>query len=211
MEELAGRGIDGERDVVALPVAGRADRLDDELQRVLVGRETRREAALVAHARGQLPFLEHRFQRVVHLGRRAQRLAVRGCADRAHHELLQVDRRVRVDAAVEDVRERQRQQVRLCAAQVAVQRNLHRVGGRMRRGERDAEDRVGAEARLVGGAIELDQGRVERGLVGDVGAHDLRGDLVEDVVDRLLHALAAVPRRIAVPQLQRLVLAGRRS
>ncbi len=29
VEELAGRGVDGERDVLALPVAGRADRLDD--------------------------------------------------------------------------------------------------------------------------------------------------------------------------------------
>ena len=114
-----------------------------------------------------------------------------------------------MDAAVEDVRERQRQEVRLRAAEVSIERDTHRAGGRVRRRERYAEDRVGAEPRLVGRAVELDEGCVEGGLVGDVGADDLRRDLVEDVEDRLLHALAAVARGIAVAQLQRLVLAGR--
>ena len=74
--ELAGGGVEGDRHIVAGPVARDADRLDDELQRVLVGREAGREAALVADAGGQLPFLEHRLQRVIHLGRCAQSLAV---------------------------------------------------------------------------------------------------------------------------------------
>src|SRR3977135_4455585 len=109
-------------------------------------------------------------------------------------------------AAVEDVRHWQRQQVRLGAAEVAVQRDP----GRLRRGPRGcegyAEDRVRTESRLVDGAVESDQRGVERGLVGDVHSKHLRGNRVLDISHRLEDALAAVAVRVAVAQLQRLVL-----
>ena len=47
--------------------------------------------------------------------------------------------------------------VRVRAAEVAEQRQLGRLGGGLGDGERDAEDRVGAELALVRGAVELDQ------------------------------------------------------
>ena len=63
---------------------------------------------------------------------------------------------------------------RLAAAvelgQVAVERLLGVGGRRLRRRQRDAEDRVGAEPALVRGAVELDHRLVERALLGGAGA-----------------------------------------
>ena len=65
-------------------------------------------------------------------------------------------------AAVEDVHHRHRQDVRALAAEVAPQRQPLLGGRGVRGGQRDAEDRVGAEPRLVRRAVELDQRAVER-------------------------------------------------
>ena len=68
---------------------------------------------------------------------------------------------------------------------VAVERQAARRRRRLGRGEADAEDRVGAEARLVVGAVERDQRRVEPGLVLGVEARHRVGDLAVDGRDRL--------------------------
>ena len=83
--------------------------------------------------------------------------AKRRRAHRHDHELLEVDGVVRVRAAVEHVHHRDRQHVRRLAAEVAPQRQVLLGGGRARGRERDAEDRVRAQARLVRRAVELDQ------------------------------------------------------
>ena len=105
-------------------------------------------------------------------------------ADRDDHELLEVDRVVGVRAAVEDVHHRHRQDPRRLAAEVAPQRLVLLGRGRARGGERDAEDRVRAEAALVRRAVELDQRAVEARLVEHVAARDRLGDLAVDVRDR---------------------------
>ena len=78
-------------------------------------------------------------------------------AARHDHELLEVDLVVGVGAAVEHVHHRHRQHPGGLPAEVAPQRKALLGGLRMGGGQRDAQDRVGAEARLVGGAVELDQ------------------------------------------------------
>ena len=55
----------------------RLDRLEDDLQRLLVVLEIRRESALVADARRELPLDEHLLERVEHLGAHAQRFGER--------------------------------------------------------------------------------------------------------------------------------------
>ena len=135
-----------------------------------------REAALVAEAGGQALLLQHRLERVVDLGALAQRLAERGRPDRRDHELLHVDVGVGVRAAVEDVHHRHRQQVGVGAADVAVERQAGGVGGGAGHGERDAEDRVGAELGLVGRAVELEHGLVDEPLVVGGDALDRRRD-----------------------------------
>ena len=103
---------------------------------------------------------------------------------------------------------------RTCASTPPIQRYSGTPASRgagLRRRERDAEDRVRAEPRLVLRPVELDQRRVERALVLRVEAGDRVRDLVVDVAHRLEHALAAVRTRVAVAQLDGLELPRRRA
>ena len=78
----------------------------------------------------------------------------------------------------------------------------------LRASERNAENGIGAEARLVGRAVERDHGLVDLGLRLGIHAAERIEDLAVDGVDRLAHALAAVARLVAVAQFHRLVRAG---
>ncbi len=180
----------------------------DQVQRGLGARHVGREPALVAEAGGQPLLLQHRLQRVVHLGAPAQRLLEGRRTDRRDHELLDVDAGVGVRAAVEDVHHRHRQDVRVRAADVAEQRQPGRLGGGLGHRQRHAEDGVGAQPRLVRRAVEVEQRLVDQPLVVGAQPDDRGRDLVEHGLDRLLDALAAVAGA-AVAQFDRLVLAGR--
>jgi hypothetical protein len=59
------------------------------------------------------------------------------------------------------------------------------LGGRLRRRERDAEDGIRPEPRLVARPVELDQRSVERTLVVRIEAADGLRDLALDVPDGL--------------------------
>ncbi len=107
--QLAGRRVHRDRDVVAGRVAGRLDAVDEDPQRLLVGVQIRREAALVADRRGQPTIVQQLLQRVEDLGADAHRLGEGGGAAGDDHELLEVDAVVGVGAAVEDVHHRNRQ------------------------------------------------------------------------------------------------------
>jgi hypothetical protein len=78
-----------------------------------------------------------------------------------------------VGAAVEDVHHRHRQHVRVGAADVAEQRQVRRVGGGTGHRHRHAEDRVGAEPGLVGGAVEVEHRLVDEPLLVGVEAQQL--------------------------------------
>ena len=145
---------------------------------------------------------------MVDLGADLHRLGERARPYRGDHELLEVDRVLGVDAAVQNVHRRHRQQRRLVAGQVSPER-LTRFGRRgAREGHRDPEYRVGAESRLALGSIELDQGPIKVFLVGNLPLSERVGDLTIDVRDRLRHALAAKGAIAAVPQFERLTSAG---
>ena len=207
-EDLARRRVERDREVVAGRVARRLDARHERLERGLVGLEVGREAALVADAAAEPAVVQVLLEVVERLGAHPQRVAEPGRADRDDHELLEVDRVVGVRAAVEHVHHRDRQDPRRLAAEVAPERlALLRRGGPCGR-QRDAEDRVGAQAALVRRAVELDQRGVEAGLVERVAAGDRLRDLAVDVPDRLQHPLAEVGVA-AVAQLGRLELAGR--
>ncbi len=208
--ELAHRRVEGDGDVLAGREAGLGDRLDEDRDGILVGRQVGSEAAFVADGGRQTPVVEQRLERVIRLDAPAQRLAVARRADRHHHELLEVDRVVGVGAAVDHVHHRHRQDMGVDAADVAVQRHAELVGRRLGDRQADAEDGVGAEAALVLGAVELVQHRVDRALRRGIEALEGGGDLTVDVADGLADALAAVALA-AVAQLDRLVLAGGRA
>ena len=76
-------------------------------------------------------------------------------------------------------------------------------------GERYPEDGVGPEAALVGRAIELDEVRIDSGLICRIFTEQRRCDGIDDVGDGRLHSLAAIAGSIAIPKLDGLVRAPR--
>ena len=127
---------------------------------------------------------------------------------RHDHELLHINARIRMAAAVEHIHHRHRQHIRV-AIEITVQRHAVRRGGRISGGERHAEHRVGAELRLVLGAVKRDQRVIDRGLIRGVGALEPGRDRTVDVGDGAQNALAAVTLGIAVAQFQSLMRSRR--
>ena len=103
---------------------------------------------------------------------------------------------------------RDRQHVRVGAAQVTEERQAAGVRGGPGDGHADADEGVRAEPRLARRPVQVDQRLVDQPLVVGLVAEQFRLDLVDDALDRPGHALAAV-LRVAVPELDRLERAGR--
>ena len=185
------------------------DRFHDEVERGFGGGKIGREAALVADRGAQPRFFERAFQRVEDFGAPADRLAHIVSARRQDHEFLEIDRIVGVRAAVDDVHHRRRQHARADAADIAVERQGGGFRGGLGDGERDAENSVGAETRLVRRAVELDHRLVDPDLVLGVEADERAGDLVIDIVDGGQRALAEISLGVPVAFLDRLMRAGR--
>jgi hypothetical protein len=113
-------------------------------------------------------------------------------ANRGDHEFLEIDVVVGVGPAVQHVHERDRNHVRGRAAEVTEQRQPVRVGGGTRQRHRNPEHGVGAEARLVVGAVEVEHHAIDGPLVVAVLVQQCRSDHLVDVADGVQDALAAV-------------------
>jgi hypothetical protein len=172
--ELARCRIQRDLHLLARRVAARFDAGDQRLERVLVRLEVRRKPALVADRGGEAVLAQRALERVKGLSPVSQRLREARGAARDHHELLKVDLVVGVCPAVEHVHHRHGHHVRVAAAgelgDVAIQRHARLRRRRFRGGQGDAEDRVGAQPRLVLGPVELAQRLVERRLLARAGA-----------------------------------------
>src|SRR5206468_1271712 len=83
------------------------------------------------------------------------------------------------------------------------------MSGGARHGQRNPENRVGAEPLLVRRAVQVDQDPVDQNLVPSVGVPDGFGDFTVDVGDGAQDSLSGVAARIAVSELQRLALPRR--
>ena len=124
------------------------------------------------------------------------------------HELLDLHVVGGVGAAVEDVHHGHGQHLGVGAADVVVQGGAQALGCGLGAGQGGAQDGVGAQAALVGGAVQLDEHLVDGHLIQHVGADQGLGDLGVHVVHGLHHALALVAALVAVPQLAGLIDAG---
>src|SRR5688500_18244024 len=100
-------------------------------------------------------------QRMEDLRSAAQRFRKVRSADRHDHEFLEIDRIVRMSAAIQDVHHRYRQEGGADAADIAVERETDRFGRSAGSRKADAEYRIRAEFRLVGSAVEVDHCTVD--------------------------------------------------
>ena len=148
------------------------------------------------------------------LGADAQRLGERRGADRHHHELLEVDARIGVRAAVQDVHHRhgQREPVvlverRRCAGRAA----MLPAAASARSAAIETPSSALAPSRLLVGVPSSAIIASSSAALIEVAAVERRGDLAVDVGDGLAHAFAAVARLVAVAQFERFALAGRRA
>ena len=210
LEELARGWVKREGDVLADPVAGLLDRLGNETQGFIGGFQVWRETAFVADVGVVAGIVQALFQRLQHFGAHPHGVGHGRGGDRLDHEFLDVDRIVGMFAAVDYVHHRHRKGAGIGAADVTIQR-LTLIGrSGLGRGQRDPEDRVGAEPSLVGGAVEVDHDIVDDHLLGCLEAADGFQNFSLHVGDRREHAFAAEAGFVAVAQFDSLVRAGGR-
>src|ERR1700682_3182238 len=132
-------------------------------------------------------------------------------SDGREHELLKVDARLSVSSAVENVEQWDGQDLRAVAAKAAIQRHARRGGGGVAACEADGKDRVGAQAALVRRAVERAHALVERGRRHDSEPAQRSSADTDDIRERPSASLAAIPLRVAIAKLDRLVDAGARA
>ncbi len=127
---------------------------------------------------------------------------------RHDHELLEINRRIRVRAAVDDVGHRNGQDFGVGAAEVFEKRHAKGFGGGPGGGERNGEDGVRAELRLGFGAVELNHRTVNGELIQRVETTEHGKNFLGDVFDGLGDAFAEVTLFVAVAELDGFVFAG---
>ena len=205
---LGSGGIHRQHKVLARHVSRLFDGCQNGLDGLLVAGKVGRKAALIAHGGSQTLGLQDSSQRMEHLGAPAQRFLKGGCAHRHDHKLLRVHGVGGVCAAVQDVHHGHGQAVAVYAAQKTVQRHFQRSGCCAAGCNGHRQNGVCTQIGLILGAVCLDHGGVDGVDVGSIHAHNRVRDDRVDVLHRFGHALAQIAALVAVPQLQRLKLAG---
>ena len=113
-----------------------------------------------------------------------------------------------MSAAVENVHHGHGQNLGVGAADIVVQGGAQGLGRCLGAGQGSAQDGVGAQLGLVGGAVQLDQSLVDGGLIQHIHAHQALGDVGVHVLHGGEHALAQVTALVAVAELAGLIDAG---
>ena len=183
-------------------VPGGLYRLAHHLESLPASGEIRGETALVTDVGGEALAGEDLRQRVVDLGPGTEGLAIRRCATRHHHELLDVDRVGGMRTAVDHVEAWDGEDTRRRPTEVPIQGKPDGGCGGPGHRQRDPQDGVGAECLLVRRPVEVEHSLVDILLAGGVHPEQRRGDRVADMTQRLLHALSAEPG-LVVAQLDR--------
>lgn len=136
---------------VSRGVAGVLDHAHEKVQGLFGRTQIRCDATLVADLGRQALGVQRRLEGMEDLGAGAHGLGRGGQADRSEHEFLEVDRVVGVDAAVDHVHHRERQQVCFVSTQGSVERQAGGGGGGLCSGQGDPDGRVGSQPALIGG------------------------------------------------------------
>ena len=166
------------------------------------------KAAFVADCGADALVVQDFFERVEDFCAIAQGFAKARSTHGDDHQLLQVEVVVGVLAAVDDVHHGHGQLHCSHAAKVAVQRQAGLFCSGAGHGHGDSQHGVGAQAGFVFGAVQVDQGFVQEGLLGCVQTQHSFQDFGIDVFNGLEHALAQVARLVAVAQFDGFARAG---
>ena len=178
------------------------DRLQDMLDCIFIACKIRRKAAFVSDCRCFAFRFQKLLQRVENFGRPAKAFPKCRCAGRHNHEFLCVNGIRRVRAAVQNIHHRDRKRIRVHAAEEPVQRQIQRLRGRVCRRDRNCENGIGAEDRLVLRAVQLAHDSVDFVDVRSIHACKCGRDLLIDICDSLGDTLASEFCFVAVPQLE---------
>ena len=84
---------------------------------------------------------------------------------RHDHELLKINRRIRMRAAIDHVRHRHRQYFRIWPAQILEQRKPRILRGRLGIGQRHGQNRICAQLRFEFGPIQLEHHAINGQLI----------------------------------------------
>ncbi len=142
-----------------------------------------------------------------HLCAHADTLFEAASAYRTNHEFLEADRSVRVSATVDDVHHRNRENICVATADIAIERHVEIVGSSLGNSERNAEDSVSAEVRLSRSAVKGKHNVVYANLVKSAMAYKSVGNRAVYICNCLLHAFAHIAALVAVTEFESLVLA----
>ena len=212
LEELAGSAVQGQGDIVAQGVTGIGNGFGDGRQRVLVGRQVRREAAFITNRSAEATGLQHGFEVMENFGAHAQRIGEGFRANRLNHELLDVDVVIGMLAAVDDVHHRNGHRVDAWSAiqigDVRVQRHALGLSSSLGRSQGHSEDGVGTQGSFVLSTVEGNHRQVEGLLVGGIFAQQQVADRAIDISHGLQHTLAQVTALVAITQFQRFTRTG---
>ena len=127
--KLGGGRVECEINVLAGLVSGVLDGLNDGLQRLFHAAQFGRESPFVADGGAATLLFQNGFQRVKRFDNRAQPFAERRQTQRHDHEFLEINRCIRVRAAVDDIGHRHGQHLRVRPAEIFEQWQIQRSSG----------------------------------------------------------------------------------
>ena len=113
--------------------------------------------------------------------------------------------------AVQYVHHRHGQGLGIDAADIVIKAVAGGLGRGLGAGQRSAQNSIGAQTGLVGGAVYLNEHFINRSLIQNIQAQHGLGDLTVDVFHGHLYALAVVAALVAVAKLAGLVHSGGRA
>lgn len=212
--ELAGSNIHGDLDLSG--VSGLRNGIGDQVKSLLSGLNIWSNTSLITDVSGRLTvsLLGERLELLVNLSSLSHGLLESWGGGWDDHELLEGETSTGVGTTVENVLERNWENVRLLGSRevgnVSVEWDTLLGGTSLSNGEGDTEDGVGTELSLVWGSIKLNEELVDGGLVGngETGSNELWANDGVDVVDGLQDTLSSPLGLVTITELNSLVLTG---
>ncbi len=206
--ELRRSDVEGNEDVFPHLVASFVDGLGDDFQRVVSALQCGSKTPFVTDSGVQPEVVKDLLEGVKHFRPVAQSFREARSALRHDHELLEVNRSIRVGSAVDDVHHRHRQHFSVGAAEVFVKGLTQSGRGGFGHGQRSTEDRIGTQFRFGGRAVDFQHRLVDGDLIRCHATDDAIGDFIIHGINGFQHAFAEVTLLVAIAKFQSFMFAS---